>query len=74
MGREFGTLFGSLTGAAIIVTGLLLAAVIITPLFLIAIAAYVEQIRILGSAYIAQRHIQHSVLRLYGSKPLSLRR
>ena len=41
MGREFGDLFGSLVGAAIIVTGLLLAAVIITPLFLIGIAGYV---------------------------------
>ncbi|WP_424991373.1 type IV secretory system conjugative DNA transfer family protein [Fluviibacterium sp. S390] len=41
MGREFGDLSGGLVGAAIIVVGLLLAALVITPLFLLGAAGFV---------------------------------
>ncbi|SLN12607.1 AAA-like domain protein [Roseovarius gaetbuli] len=65
MGREFGDLFGSLVGAAIIVTGLLLAAVIITPLFLIGIAAYVGFRLWHESPARAERLAHEETMRLY---------
>lgn len=65
MGREFGDLFGSLVGAAIIVTGLLLAALIITPLFLIGIAGYVALRLWYESPARAERLAQAETMRLY---------
>lgn len=65
MGREFGDLFGSLVGAAIIVTGLLLAALIITPLFLIGIAGYVALRLWYESPARAERLAHAETMRLY---------
>ena len=65
MGREFGDLFGSLAGAAIIVTGLLLAAVIITPLFLIGIAGYIGVRLWYESPARAERLARAETMRLY---------
>ena len=65
MGREFSDLFGSLVGAAIIVTGFLLAAIIITPLFLIGIAAYVGLRLWQESPARAERIAYAETMRLY---------
>ena len=65
MGREFSDLFGSLVGAAIIVTGLLLAAIIITPLFLIGIAGYVALRLWYESPARAERKAYAETMRLY---------
>ncbi|WP_299919328.1 ATP-binding protein [uncultured Roseobacter sp.] len=65
MGREFGDLFGSLVGAAIIVVGLLLAAAIITPLFLIGIAAYVAVRLWYESPARAERLARAETMQLY---------
>ena len=65
MGREFGDLFGSLAGAAIIVTGLLLAAAIVTPLFLIGIAVYVVFRLWHESPARAERQAYEETMRLY---------
>jgi len=65
MGREFGDLFGSLVGAAIIVIGLLIAALIITPLFLIGIAAYVAFRLWNESPARAERLARVETMRLY---------
>ncbi|WP_299742575.1 DUF87 domain-containing protein [uncultured Tateyamaria sp.] len=65
MGRDFGDLFGSVFGAAIIVVGFLIAAAILTPFFLIGIAAYVGIRLHLESPTRLERLAREETMRLY---------
>jgi hypothetical protein len=65
MGHGFSDLFSSLLGSAIIVIGLLLAAMIITPLFLIGIAGYVAFRLWNENPARAERLAREETMRLY---------
>jgi hypothetical protein len=65
MGREVGDLFGSLVGAALICSGLIILAVIVTPLFLIGIGVYVGVRLYLESPARLERLAKAQTMQLY---------